>query len=121
MSPLQSVRILELFCERICYLHYSLRTEEAHVYWPISFIRCHSLRHPGEMGKVDRGVPDGVGEQAQCLIVYAPAGIVVAAVFALDLTLDISGLPLASPLDERVRPLRHRCSSSADGNSRRAC
>ena len=71
MSPLQSVRILELFCERICYLRYSLRTEEAHVYWPISFIRCHSLRHPGEMGKVDRGVPDGVGEQAQCLIVYA--------------------------------------------------
>jgi len=26
------------------------------------------------------GVPDGVGERAQCLIVYAPASIVVAAV-----------------------------------------
>ena len=88
MSPLQSVRILELFCERICYLHYSLRTEEAHVYWPISFIRCHSLRHPGEMGKAEieaflralvskRNVSSSTHQR-----IDASTGIVVAAVLA---------------------------------------
>ena len=30
--------------------HYSIRTEEAYVYWIRGFIRFHGLRHPGEMG-----------------------------------------------------------------------
>lgn len=31
-------------------LHYSLRTEEAYVYWCRAFIRHHGLRHPTQMG-----------------------------------------------------------------------
>ena len=31
-------------------LHYSLRTEEAYLYWCKAFIRFHGLRHPAEMG-----------------------------------------------------------------------
>ena len=53
MPPLQSARILDQLRERIRYLHYSLRTEEAYVYWVKAFIRFHDLRHPAEMGKVE--------------------------------------------------------------------
>ena len=53
MPPLQSARILDQLRERIRYLHYSLRTEEAYVYWAKAFIRFHDLRHPAEMGKAE--------------------------------------------------------------------
>lgn len=33
--------------------HYSLRTEEAYVYWICWFIRFHGLRHPQEMGAAE--------------------------------------------------------------------
>jgi hypothetical protein len=33
--------------------HYSLRTEEAYVYWVRWFVRVHSLRHPAEMGALE--------------------------------------------------------------------
>jgi hypothetical protein len=32
---------------------YSLRTEEANVYWTRWHIRFHGLRHPGEMGAAE--------------------------------------------------------------------
>jgi integron integrase len=51
MPPLQSARILDQVRERVRYLHYSLRTEEAYVHWVRAFIRFHGLRHPSEMGK----------------------------------------------------------------------
>ena len=41
MPPLQSARILDQLRERICYRNYSLRTEEAYVYWAKAFIRFH--------------------------------------------------------------------------------
>ena len=50
MPPLQSARILDQLRERIRYLHYSLRTEEAYVYWVRGYIRFHLIRHPSEMG-----------------------------------------------------------------------
>jgi integron integrase len=53
LPPLQSVRLLDRLRERIRYLHYSLRTEEAYVYWARAYIRFHGLRHPAEMGKVE--------------------------------------------------------------------
>ena len=53
MPPLQSARILDQLRERIRYLHYSLRTEEAYVYWARAFIRFHEVRHPAEMGKAE--------------------------------------------------------------------
>ena len=31
-------------------MHYSLRTEQAYIYWCKAFIRFHALRHPAEMG-----------------------------------------------------------------------
>ena len=37
-------------CERIRYLHYSIRTEQAYVYWTRAFLRFHDMRHPSEMG-----------------------------------------------------------------------
>lgn len=37
--------------ERIRYLHYSIRTEEAYVYWVRAYIRFHGIRHPGTMAR----------------------------------------------------------------------
>ena len=36
--------------ERIRYLHYSLRTEQAYVNWVRAFIRFHGVRHPATLG-----------------------------------------------------------------------
>jgi integron integrase len=48
--PLQAARLLDQLRERVRLLHYSLRTEEAYVYWCRAFIRFHGLRHPSELG-----------------------------------------------------------------------
>jgi hypothetical protein len=48
---LQSSRLLDPVRERIRYLHYSIRTEQAYVHWVRAFVRFHELkRHPSEMG-----------------------------------------------------------------------
>lgn len=39
--------------ERARYLHYSLSTEKAYVYWVRWFVRFHNLRHPRDMGGVE--------------------------------------------------------------------
>jgi integron integrase len=39
--------------DRLRYLHYSLRTEEAYVYWVRWFVRFHGVKHPREMGKAE--------------------------------------------------------------------
>jgi integron integrase len=49
--PLQATRIMAQLRERIRYLHYSLRTEEAYVHWTRFFIHFHGLKHPRDMGK----------------------------------------------------------------------
>jgi len=49
-QPLRSVRLLDQLVEQIRYLHYSLRTERAYIFWVRRFIRFHHLRHPREMG-----------------------------------------------------------------------
>ncbi len=46
----QSARLLDQLRERIRYLHYSLRTEQAYLFWSRAYIRFHSLRHPRDMG-----------------------------------------------------------------------
>lgn len=56
LSPrpaLQATRILDQLRERLRYLHYSLRTEQAYVFWVRFFIRFHGLRHPREMGRAE--------------------------------------------------------------------
>ncbi len=39
--------------ERIRYLHYSHRTEQAYVYWCRAFIRWNGMRHSAQMGGTD--------------------------------------------------------------------
>ncbi len=50
LPPLQSVKILEQVRERVRYLHYSMRTEDAYLYWIRFFIRWSGTRHPKDMG-----------------------------------------------------------------------
>ena len=51
--PLKAAKLLDQVKERIRYLHYSIRTEEAYCYWVKAFIRFQNLRHPKEMGKAE--------------------------------------------------------------------
>src|SRR5258706_8197277 len=51
--PLKSTRLLDQLRERLRYLHYSLRTEEAYVIWARSFVRWSGLRHPRDLGPAD--------------------------------------------------------------------
>jgi len=44
------LRLLDDLRERLRYMHYSLRTEEAYVYWVRGFIRWAGLRHPRDLG-----------------------------------------------------------------------
>ena len=44
LPPLRSVKVLDQLRERIRYLHYSLRTEQAYVHWVRAFIRFHGVR-----------------------------------------------------------------------------
>lgn len=53
IPALQSVKLLDQVRERIAYKHYSLRTEQAYVYWVRWFIRWSGLRHPRDMGAPD--------------------------------------------------------------------
>ena len=50
LPPLQSTKILEQVRERTRYLHYSIRTEAAYLYWIRNFIRWSDVRHPREKG-----------------------------------------------------------------------
>jgi integron integrase len=51
--PLKATRLLDQLRERIRYDHYSLRTEQAYVYWVRRFVRFSGLRHPRELGGSD--------------------------------------------------------------------
>jgi integron integrase len=50
LPPLRSERLLDQVRERVRYLHFSIRTEQAYVHWVRAFVRFHNLRHPAEMG-----------------------------------------------------------------------
>lgn len=52
-SSLQSTRLLDRVRERTRYLHYSLSTEKAYLYWIRFFIRWHRLKHPRDMGAAE--------------------------------------------------------------------
>jgi integron integrase len=51
--PLQSKRLLDQVKERIRYLHYSLSTEQAYVFWVRRFIHWSGIRHPKDMGAAE--------------------------------------------------------------------
>ena len=50
IAPPGALRLLDQVRQRVRYLHYSLRTEEAYVHWIRAFVRFHGKRHPREMG-----------------------------------------------------------------------
>lgn len=52
-SPSHSPRLLDQVRQQARYRHYSLRTEEAYVYWTRFFIRWSGLRHPRDMGATE--------------------------------------------------------------------
>ena len=51
--PQAPLRLLDQVRERIRYLHYSLRIEQACVHWVRAYVRFHGLRHPKEMGQAE--------------------------------------------------------------------
>jgi integron integrase len=53
LPPLTKNKVLDQLRERIRYLHYSLRTEQAYVYWVRLYIRFHGLKHPLGMGAAE--------------------------------------------------------------------
>jgi len=48
--PLRSVRLLDQVRERARYLHFSLATEKAYIYWIRFFVRWSGMKHPRDMG-----------------------------------------------------------------------
>ena len=55
LPPLRAERLLDQVRERVRYLHYSLRTEEAYVHWIRAFVRFHACRrHPREFSRSTR-------------------------------------------------------------------
>lgn len=49
--PALRPRLLDALRERIRYLHYSQRTEDAYVHWVRAFILFHGKRHPAELAQ----------------------------------------------------------------------
>ena len=79
--PLHATRLLDQVRERIRYLHYSLRTEEAYVYWVRAYVRWSGMRHPRELGAdelkaflthlaVDRKVSASTHKQALSALLF---------------------------------------------------
>ena len=53
-APPAAPRLLDALHERLRYMHYSLRTEEAYAYWVRGFVRwAGGQRHPREMGATE--------------------------------------------------------------------
>lgn len=50
LPALQATRLLDQVRERVRFLHYSRRTEEAYVHWVRAFVRFSGLKHPRELG-----------------------------------------------------------------------
>ena len=50
LPPLRSVKVVNQLRERLRYLHYSLRTEQAYAHWVRAFIRFNGVRHPTTLG-----------------------------------------------------------------------
>jgi integron integrase len=80
-GPSGPPRLIASLRERIRYLHYSLRTEQAYVYWARAFVRYNGMRHPRELGQVDverflahlaneRRVSVSTHKQALCAVLF---------------------------------------------------
>lgn len=88
--------------------HYSIRTEEAYVYWVRQFILYHNKRHPREMGKneirqfltylaVNRKVAASTQNQALCALLFLYREILQMEVGWLD-EVELAKKPQRLPL-----------------------
>ena len=86
LPPLQATRLLDQLRERIRYRRYSIRTEQAYVYWVRYFVRWHEIRHPAEMAgpevesflsylAVDRAVSSSTHRQALSALLFLYKGV----------------------------------------------
>lgn len=86
MPPLKAPKLLDQVRERIRYLHYSQRTEDADVHWIRAFVRFHGLRHPTELGApeveaflrflaADRNVAPSTHNQALAALIFLYAKV----------------------------------------------
>lgn len=96
--------LLEVVRRHIRERHYSLRTEEAYVFWIRHYVRFHGRRHPADLGKAefqaflqhlaaDRGVSASTHRQALSALLF--------------LYTQVLGLPVPW-LSEIGRPTTHR-------------
>ena len=80
-EPQKKPKLLTQVRNFIRTLHYSLRTEEAYIYWIQRYILFHNKRHPEEMGEfeigqflthlaVEKNVAASTQNQALCAIVF---------------------------------------------------
>ena len=138
LPPLRSVKVLDQLRERIRYLHYSLRTEQALCQLGSClhpFPRCAS---PGNLGQQrSRGISVLAGERAQGFGLHASSGIGGLAVLLRQgavhgsalasgdrKTSAVAALPVVLTPDEVVRILgflegEYRCSPSRLGTGMR--
>ena len=81
VGTIAPARLLDPLRERIRYLHYSIRTEDAYVHWVRGYVRFHGLRHPRSMGPdevraylswlaVEQRVSVSTHRQAQSALVF---------------------------------------------------
>lgn len=97
-------RLLDQLRDRIRYMHYSLRTEEAYVHWVRAYIRYHGLRHPAEMARDEiEGFLTWLATERQ----VAPATHSQALSALMFLYQKVLNIPLPW-LDEVGRPKQHR-------------
>jgi integron integrase len=53
LPPLTSTRLMDQVRERVRFLHYSIRTEEAYLHWIRAFIEFHERQHPKNLTATD--------------------------------------------------------------------
>lgn len=81
LPSLSAPRLLDQVRERIRFLHYSRRTEDAYVHWIRAFVRHQGLRHPRDLGgpeveafltwlACERGVAPATHKQALSALLF---------------------------------------------------
>jgi hypothetical protein len=115
LPALKSTRLLDQLRERVRYLHYSHRTEQAYVYWSKAFIRFHRLRHPVEMGKPEvEEFLSWLASERKAAAARTPSAVGPPVLVRQG---ALSGVAVAS----RHRPASHPSSAARDPLARRAC
>ena len=106
LPALRSSRLLDQVRERIRYLHYSIRTEQACVHWVRAFVRFHDLkRRPCEMGapEVEAFLSWLANERHVAVATHKQALSALVFLYEKVLGVELPWLAIRSP---RTRPAR---------------